>query len=83
MRPRPLPSVLRCMNPTCTETVSFRPTGKGRQLSFCRTACRVQYKRERDLARAALSELSSQNSPDQDDQRRLAHLRWVLARYTP
>jgi hypothetical protein len=46
---------LACKRPLCGRAVE-QPSGRSRPREFCSDACRVRYQRERDLARAALSD---------------------------
>ena len=49
------PPPLACKRPLCGQEVE-QPPGRSRPREFCEDTCRVLYKRERGLARAALLE---------------------------
>lgn len=84
MREHTFPLTLRCLNPTCDKTCSFRTSGRGRQSKFCSGACRAQYSWMRTTLEdhlAVLDDEQSRRVHDPDRAMKLAHVRWLLARY--
>lgn len=80
------PLTLRCLNPTCSNTCTFRPTGSGRQPTFCSNRCRAKYGRMRDSLRDELDKLearlpASKRTTDPQHALRITHVRWLLDRY--
>lgn len=80
------PLALRCLNPTCANQCHFRPAGSGRQQQFCSSRCRSKYKRMRDslrneLERVGESLTAGDQTGDAELVHRIAHIRWLVARY--
>lgn len=80
------PTRLRCLNPTCDRTCSFRPHSRGRQPTFCSPNCRAKYAHMRDSLCDELKDLeaslpASGKTMDTELTLRIAHIRWLLRRY--
>lgn len=80
-----LPTLLPCRNPLCRGLVGYRPSGGGRQPTFCSRGCRTAFHNDRrrlERAWAALARVEPATSRQADRVRRVrARLGWSLTAY--